>query len=158
MYGRMYVVPISSVASPATAAFDAFELKATASKGFRLHELVIAQDTDTDSEMVNVTIKRAAGSYTSGSGGSAPTAVALNSGDSAAAVTAETMNTTQALVGTGTLVTMFEDAFNVLSGWHFLPTPETRPEFVVSESCVVSIGAHADAFDVCGYAVFEEMP
>lgn len=158
MYGRMYVVPISSVAAPATAAFDAFELKASSTKGFRLHEVVIAQDTDTDSEMVNATIKRAAGSYTSGSGGTTPTPVPLNSGDSAAAVTAEVMNTTQALVGTGTLVTMFEDAFNVLSGWHYLPTPEGRPEFLPTEACVISIGAHVDAFDICGYAVLEELP
>lgn len=159
MYGRMYVVPVSSVTAPATAAFDVFELKASSAKGFRLHEVVIAQDTDTDSEMVNVTIKRAAGSYTSGSVGSGtPTPVPLNSGDTASAITTEVMNTTQAAAGSGTLVTMFEDAFNVLSGWHFLPTPETRPEFLINEACVISIGAHVDAFDICGYAVIEELP
>jgi hypothetical protein len=156
--GRFYSISISSVASPATAAFDAFEIIAPAAKGFVLHEVVIAQDTDTDSEQINVTIKRATGTYTSGSGGSSATPRPHNSADAAAGVTAEVMNTTQASAGTGTLTTIQEDAFNVLSGWHYLPTPECRLQFNSGEECIISLGAHLDAFDVCGYAVIEEIP
>lgn len=156
--GRFYSIPISSVASPATAAFDAFEIISPAGKGFILHEVVLAQDTDTDSEQVNITIKRATGSYSSGSGGSSTTPQKHNTADPSANISAETMNTTQAGAGTGALTTLQEDAANVLSGWHYLPTPECRLQFIASEACVISIGAHADAFDVCGYAVIEEVP
>lgn len=155
--GRFYAIAIDGVASPA-AAFDAFEIKATSAIGFVLHEIVLAQSSDTDSEQLGVTIKRAAGSYTSGSGGGTPTPAKMNSAGAAAAITAETMNTTQALVGTGTLTVLMSDAWNVLSGWHYLPTPECRPTFAVSEACVVSITAPADAVTVRGYAIVEEVP
>jgi hypothetical protein len=153
----MYSIVIDGTASPA-AAFDAFEIKSTTGIGFIVHEIVIAQSSDTDSEQLGVTIKRAASTYTSGSGGTSPTPAKLNSADAAAAITAEVMNTTQAVVGTGSLTTMKSDAFNVLSGWHYLPTPECRPVFPVSEACVVSISAPADAVTVRGYAVIEETP
>lgn len=155
--GRFYAIPIEGTASPA-AAFDAFELKASSTVGFVLHEVVIAQSSDTDSEMLGVAIKRATGSYTSGSGGGTPTPVKMANLGAAAVVTAETMNTTQAAAGSGALTTILPDAFNVLSGWHYLPTPECRPSFAATEACVISVTAPADAVTVRGYAIVEEIP
>lgn len=154
--GRMYVIPVDGTAF--TAAIDAFEIKSTSGVGFILHELCIAQSSDIDSEQIAVAIKRATGAYTSGSGGSAPTPAKMNNGSAAASVTAEVMNTSQAAAGSGALTTLLPDAFNVLSGWHYLPTPECRPVFGASEACVVSLTAPADSLTLRGYAVIEETP
>jgi hypothetical protein len=73
--GRIYEIPIVPTASPA-AAFDAWEVLAASGKPFRLHEVVIGQSSDygdAAAEGLSIQIKRATGSYTSGSGGSSVT-------------------------------------------------------------------------------------
>lgn len=153
--GRMYAIPIDGTAM--TTAVDAFEIKGASVMGFVLHEIVLAQSSDTDSEQLAIAIKRATGSYNSGNG-SAATPAKMSTSDPAATVTAETMGATQATAGTGTLTTLMADAWNVLSGWHYLPTPECRPVFAPTEACIVSISAPADSLTIRGYAVIEEVP
>lgn len=64
-----------------------------------------------------ISLKRATGSYTSGSGGGAPTIVKGMSNDPAHGLAlVERNNTTQALVGSGTLDVIDADAFNESSG------------------------------------------
>lgn len=157
--GRIYSVPFSAVGI--SAAVDLFEVLAAAGKPFILHSIVIGQASDygdAAAEGLSILIKRATGSYTSGSGGSTVTP-AKNTNDAAAGPTAETNNTTQASAGSGALTTIHADGFNVQSGWQFLPTPEERAGlmFLPTEACIVSITAPADSLTTSGTLKFEEL-
>src|SRR4051812_41482079 len=137
--GRRYTVPFTATA--VTAAVDAFELLAATGKPFILREVVIAQSSDygdAQAEGLSVLIKRATGAYTSGSGGS-PVTRTKNTNTAASGITAEVLNTTQAAAGSGALTTIRAEAFNVQSGYQFLPTPEQANEaylFLPTEACV----------------------
>jgi hypothetical protein len=156
--GRFYSVPFS--ATSVSAAVDVFEVLAATAKPFKLHEVVIAQSSDygdAQAEGLSVLIKRATGSYTSGSGGSTVTPAKHLTNDAAAGPTAEVNNTTQASAGSGALTTLRAEAFNVQAGYQYLPPPEQRFDFLAAEACVVSITAPADAITLSGTLVFEEM-
>lgn len=156
--GRMYSIPFS--ATSVSAAVDAFEVLASTAKAFILHEVVLAQSSDygdAAAEGLSVLIKRATGSYTSGSGGSTVTPAKHLTNDAAAGPTAEVCNTTQASAGSGALTTIRAEAFNVQAGWQYLPTPETRITFLPAEAVVVSITAPADAITLSGTMVIEEL-
>ncbi len=156
--GRLYSVPFSAVS--VSAAQDVFEVLAASAKPFYLHEVGIAQSSDfgdAQAEGLSVLIKRATGSYTSGSSGSTVTPAKHNTNDAAAGPTAEVNNTTQASAGSGALTTVRAEAFNVQSGYQYLPPPEQRYFFLSAEAVVVSITAPADAVTMSGTLVFEEM-
>ena len=156
--GRFYSVPFS--ATSVSAAVDVFEVLATTAKPFFLHSIVIAQSSDygdAQAEGLSVLIKRATGSYTSGSGGSTVTPAKHATNDAAAGPTAEVCNATQASAGSGALTTIVADAFNVQGGYQYLPPPEQRLFFLAAEAVVVSITAPADAVTLSGTLVFEEL-
>lgn len=155
--GRFYSVPFSAVS--VSAAVDVFEVLAASGKPFILHEIAIAQSSDygdAAAEGLSILIKRATGSYTSGSGGSTVTPAKHATNDAAAGPTAETNNTTQASAGSGALTAVRAEAFNVQAGYQYLPTPEQRMVFLPTEACVVSITAPSDALTLSGTLVFEE--
>lgn len=150
----MYSVALSVAAS---ALQDLFELKSAAGKGIKLHAIHIGQSSDTDSEQLRVQIKRATGAYTSGSGGTTPTPQPLGN-DSASSFTAEMNNTTQAVAGSGALSVIHEDAFNVLNGWIFQPTPECRPIAFNGDAIIVSLpAAPLDSLTLTLTAYVEEL-
>ena len=156
--GRFYSVPFSAVA--VSAAQDLFEVLASSGKPFILHEVVVAQSSDygdAEAEGLSILIKKATGSYTSGSGGSTVTPAKHATNDAAAGPTAEINNTTQASAGSGALTTIRAEAFNVQAGYQYLPTPEQRITFLAAEAVVVSVTAPADAITVSGTLVFEEL-
>lgn len=156
--GRFYSVPI--VPTAVSAAVDLFEVLAAAGKPFVLHEVVFAQSSDfgdAQAEGLGIAIKRATGSYTSGSGGSTVTPAKHATNDASAGPTAEVLNTTQAVAGSGALTTIRAEAFNVQGGWQYLPTPEQRLVFLAGEACVVSLTGPADAITVSATLVFEEL-
>lgn len=155
--GRVYSIPFSAVAI--SLAQDLFEVLAAAGKPFVLREVVFAQSSDygdAAAEGLSILIKRAAGTYTSGSGGTTVTPAKHLTNDAAAGPTAEVNNTTQAAAGTGTLTTIRAEAFNVQAGYQYLPPPEDRPLFLPGEACVVSITAPVDAITGSGTLVIEE--
>lgn len=156
--GRVYTASFSAVS--VSAAVDCFEVLAASGKPFVLHEVVLSQSSDygdAAAEGLSVLIKKGTGSYTSGSGGSTATARPHSTNDAAAGPTPETNNTTQASAGSGALITMRCEAFNVQAGYQYLPTPEQRMLFLPSEALVVSITAPADAISLSGSVVFEEL-
>lgn len=156
--GRFYSASFSAVS--VSAAVDVFEVLAATGKPFFLHEVIIAQSSDygdAQAEGLSVLIKRATGSYTSGSGGGTATPAKHLTNDASAGPTAETNNTTQASAGTGALTTIRCDAWNEQAGYQYLPTPEQRIFFLAAEAVVVSITAPADAITLSGTLVFEEM-
>lgn len=156
--GRRYSVPFSAVS--VSAAQDLFEILAASGKPFFLVEVVVAQSSDygdTAAEGLSILIKRATGSYTSGSGGSTPGATKHLTNDASAGPTPEANNTTQAAAGSGALTTIRADAFNVQGGYQYLPPPEDRLFFLAGEAVVVSVTGPADALTMSGTLVFEEM-
>lgn len=156
--GRFYTASFSAVS--VSAAVDVFEILAASAKPFILHEIALAQSSDygdAAAEGLSVLIKKATGSYTSGSGGSTATLRPHSTNDAAAGPTPETNNTTQASAGSGALITMRAEAFNVQAGYQYLPTPEQRMLFLPTEALVVSITAPADAITLSGSVVIEEL-
>jgi hypothetical protein len=156
--GRMYTAAFSAVA--VSAAQDLFEILAATSKPFVLHRIVLGQSSDygdAAAEGLSVLVKRATGSYTSGSGGSTPALNKHLTNDASAGPTAEANNTTQASAGSGALTTILTDAFNVQAGWEYLPPPEQRLLFLAAEAVVVSVTAPADALTMSGSITIEEM-
>src|ERR1043166_8222575 len=144
--GRFYSVPFSAVSI--SAAQDIFEVLAATGKPFILHEVTVAQSSDygdAQAEGLSILIKKATGSYTSGSGGSTVTPAKHLTNDAAAGPTAEINNTSQASAGSGALTTIRAEAFNEQGGYQYLPPPEERIFFLATEACVVSITAPADA-------------
>lgn len=156
--GRFYSVPFSAVS--VSTAVDVFEVLASTGKPFYLHEIIISQSSDygdAEAEGLNVLIKRATGSYTSGSGGTTVTPAKHNTNDASAGPTAETNNTTQASAGSGALTTVRAEAFNAQAGYQYLPPPEQRFFFLPAEACIVSITIPSDAITLSGTLVFEEI-
>jgi len=162
--GRFYSINFDGVS--VTAGQDLWEVLAATGKPFFLHEIVFGQDSDygdAQAEGLRILIKRASGSYTSGSGGSTPTPAKHLTNDAAAGPTPECNNTTQAVAGSGTLTTVRAEPFNVQAGYQYLPTPETRIFFLPAEAVVVSLhggagtAGPADALTCSGTMVIEEL-
>jgi len=82
----------------------------------------------------------------------------MNSGAAAATFTAETLNTTKIAVGSGTLQTLHEVAFNVRTGLSLLWTPETCFTAKASEAIAIGmVGAPADSITWVGTAYVAEL-
>jgi hypothetical protein len=140
---------------------DFLEIKAGTGQAFVMHSARVMQSSDeaaTEAELLQVNVKRAAGTFTTGSGGGTATIVQNNKADAAHGLAAtKRNNTTQAVVGSGTLETVMPGVFNVLAGeWEYTPTPELRPPFGPSEALVFSLDeAPADALTCRAVAVIE---
>lgn len=157
--GRVYIAQFAGSAK--TAAGDLFEVICPADAVLIIHEIRITQSTeagDAQSEQMQVTVKRASGTYTSGSGGGSATAVPVSFGDPAFGGTVETNNSTPASAGTGALTTLMTISENVHNGFHYLPTPETRIQISPSQALVVALASTpADSITFDGVVVFEEL-
>ena len=153
---RMYSAVFEAVA--VAAAQDFFEVLAAAGSVIVIHEINIGvHDAVTDEEL-RVRLVHGAGSVTSGSGGSTPTARPLAVGDAAAGATVEANNTTKMVVGTGALTTIKADAFSTASGWLWVPTPECRPTIKGGNRMTVElVAAPAASRTVTGCILFEEL-
>jgi len=105
-----------------------------------------------------VSILRVPATATSGSGGASVTPRKIGGAlDSAAASTVEAGNTTLATTS-GTLETIRRAAENILNGWHWVFTPETRIVVPPSGMVVVRlITGGTAAMPVSGELIFEEI-
>jgi hypothetical protein len=157
------IVHIDTGYQTVSAVQDLLEVKlATTQAGF-LHSAIVMQSSDeasNEAEELKISVKRATGSFTSGSAGGSATVVKGQSGDAAHGLTTiERNNTTQAVIGTGTLdeIGMMCGAFAVLSGeWERTPTPELRPPIGPSEAIILSLEeAPTDALTLRAILVIE---
>lgn len=150
--GRMYSVTFEEVS--VSAAQDLFEIVAPSDGIVTIHALEISQSSDagdSESEQLNLLIHRGS---TSGSGGSTPTPAPMNIGDPAFGGTVEANNTSQSTEGT----ILHSACFNVMAGYQYIWTPESRP--VLSPSGRINVElqtAPADALTMSGTVYFEEM-
>lgn len=127
-----------------SAAQDLLELKlASTQAGFvrRAKIMQSSDETSSDLELLQVAVKRASGSYTSGSGGGSATVVKKQSGAAAHGLSGiERNNTTQAVIGTGALDTIEPGVFNVLAAeWEWCPIPELALPLEPSEAVILSL-------------------
>ena len=142
-----------------SAAQDLLELKLASTQAGYFLSAKIMQSSDegsSEAEEIQVAVKRATGSFTSGSGGGTATAVKNQSGDASHGLsTIERNNTTQASAGTGALETLVPGVFNVLAGeWEYTPTVELMHPVGPSEALVLSLDeAPADALTLNAIAV-----
>lgn len=126
MQGRVYSATTDNVA--VTTVIDFFEINPAVDKPVRLLALDIGQTNrtgDANEDMLRWSIVRFSGAtLTSGSGGSTPTAGAVNLGDPAFSGTVEANNTTTATTS-GTATTLHNSTFNTRVGLLWVPPPET---------------------------------
>lgn len=139
---------------------DLLEIKlGTAQAGFLLRAKIMqsSDESSSEAEELQVNIKRATGSFTSGSGGGSATIVEGQTGDPAHGLaTIERNNTTQAVAGSGALETLEPGVFNVLAGeWEFAATPELSFPVGPSEAIILSVDeAPTDALTCRGILTF----
>ncbi len=120
--GRVYSVT-DNIPAFGTAAGDVVEGVPGTNKPFLIHSVTITQRASETSEQFAVRVSRMA---TSGSGGATVGANPLDPGDAADSATWEFANTTDA---TSTETELWNEDWNALSGWQYLPAPEDRPFF-----------------------------
>jgi len=153
--GRMYTAVFNNVA--VTAIQDLFEVVAPADSVVLLHDIHLSQNTDVgDAAEEVLRVELTSGQTTSGSGGSAPTAIPVSFGDAAFGGTVEVNNTTQA--SAGTIVTHYVWNWNIRGGFDKIFTPETRPILSPSRRmCLELPAAPADSVTMSGSITFEEI-
>ncbi len=148
--GRMYSSAL--VGTSVSAIQDVFELSLPAGISGIIHEVEIMQEDLLSTEMLRIKFHR--GTAT-GSGGTTGVKSALGgAGEPAADATVEHNNTTQS-VETSVLKTF---VWNILTPFHYLPTPETRIFVPVSTFFIVELEvAPSSAANMLGSITWEEI-
>jgi len=153
--GRLYSAQFNGVA--VTAQQDFFEVNVASTKVVVIHSIHLSQSTevgDAQEEGLSILIK--SGPTVSGSGGSTPTAIPRQLGDSAYAGTVEANNTTKA--NTGTIVTHDARNWNVRIPLDLYYPPDQRIVLAPSARLTVELGTTpADSITASGIIVFEEI-
>lgn len=152
---RMYTVQFNGVA--VTAQQDFFEIVAPADAIVRIHEIGLSQITEIGDAMEEgLSILMKSGSTTSGSGGTAPTAVPIEFGDAAFGGTCEVNNTTKATAGT--IVTHQAWSWNIRMPFQHIWTPEQWPKLSPSRRWTLELATTPlDSITMSGYVAFEEI-
>lgn len=112
--GRIYTVTYSGTITNAGGDTDLLEITPADDKPVKIRGMVLSQSSeigDAQEEGIRISVIRLPATFTSGSGGTAPTPAPLDSADSAAGFTVECNNTTVATTS-GTAVTVDDRAWN----------------------------------------------
>lgn len=151
----IYTAVFNNVA--VTAVQDLFEIVAASDAVVLLHDIHLSQNTDVgDAAEEVLRIELTSGHITSGSAGSAPTAIPRNIGQAAFGGTVGVNNTTQA--SAGTIVTHYVWNWNIRVGFDKIFTPETRPRIAPgTRMCLELPAAPADSVTMSGSITFEEI-
>jgi hypothetical protein len=95
---------------------------------------------------------------TSGSGGGAGTLKPFVPGDAAATITGRTNDTTQASTS-GTAVDLWDDAWNTINGFLWVPPVPSRPPVIgLSGAFIVSLDTAPSSIVANGSVTVEELP
>jgi hypothetical protein len=152
---RRYSASFSAVA--VTAIQDLFSLVVAANEPVRILACYLSQHTDvgdSEEEMLRVQIIRGYG--TVGSGGSAPSVYNLDVKGTGNSATCRANDDTPSSAGTPQI--MHCEAFNIRSGWVYIPTPETQIRVDNADDIVVVklIAAPGDSVTMNGTLYWEE--
>lgn len=149
-----FKVPMSAVS--VSVAQDLWHIKAGATYGLLIHEVILSQKTLIAVEGKELKFIRHTVTVTQGSGGSTPTPANTMPGGSASGVTARMNDTTAA--SAGTLTTVHADVWQFLNGFFWLPAPEDRIFIAPSTGFIVNLPtAPSAAMVVSGTITYEEL-
>lgn len=122
--GRIYTVSFQNVTI--SAAQDMIMVKAGASNPIALLSVNIGQITATSVANQRIRIQMLPATVTNGSGGSAATISKWIASDAAASATGRINDTSQATSG-GTIIDIWDDTWNIINGWLWVPPSPSRP-------------------------------
>lgn len=150
----IFKVPMNVVS--VSAAQDLWHIKAGATYGLLIHEIVLSQKTLLAVEGKELIFKRHTVTVTQGSGGSTPTPQNTMPGGSASGVTAHMNDTTAA--SAGTLTNLHADIWQFLNGFFYMPAPEDRLFIAPGTGFIVNLPtAPSSAMVVSGTLTYEEV-
>lgn len=151
----VYTVQFNGVA--VTAQQDLFELTAASGKPIVILAFHLSQSTEVgDAQEEGLSLLFKSGQTVSGSGGSAGTAVGVDSSASAASFVAEVNNTTKA--NTGTIVTHAVWNWNVRMPFDVVFTPEQQLIMAASRRCTLELATTpADSITMSGTIWVQEI-
>ena len=154
--GRLYTMSFQNVTMSAVQ--DALAVYAGATKIFAVLSVNLGQVTATSVGNLRVRIRYLPTAVTAGSGGSAGTLKPFVSGDAAVTITGRINDTTQA-ISSGTAVDLWDDQWNVINGFLWVPPIPSRPPVCgLSGAIVVSIDTAPASLVVNGTIICEELP
>jgi len=142
----MYSASFADVA--VSAVQDLFQLGAASNVGITIHQVRIGCEA-TVSEALRIRIARA----TAGTVAGGVTPRALDTGFATADTLVDINDTTVLTIGN----ILWEDWFNVVTGFNYFPTPETRPGIPGGGLFVINLpAAPGGAIDMSGSIIFSE--
>lgn len=153
--GRLYTVSFQNVTL--SAAQDLIMVKAGSSNPIALTSINLGQITGTTVANQRIRIQMLPATVTNGSGGNAGTVSKWIASDAAASATARINDTSQATSG-GTIVDIWDDEWNILNGWIWVPPILSRPPVAaVSAAFRIAIDSTPSSIVASGSLVFEEL-
>jgi len=155
MAGQIYTAVFENVT--VTALQDLFEIIAPADAVLEILRWKISQEESETSEQLGFKTAMAAGGYTTGSGGTTPTPGKIMTGDPTSGSTAKANNTTEAIAGGGSLVTIERYGENVLNGVEWIYLPEDRPIISPTDAFIIGLMVAPTSLEMSGTIVWREM-
>jgi hypothetical protein len=153
--GRIYTVSFQNVTI--SAAQDMILVKAGASNPIALLSVNIGQITGTSVANQRVRIQMLPATVTVGSGGGAATINKWIASDAAASATGRINDTSQATSG-GTIVDLWDDQWNIVNGFLWVPPIPSRPPVIaVSAAVRVSLDSAPSSVVTNMSLTFEEL-
>ena len=155
---RMYSIEFADVA--VTAAQDLFSFKPLDDRPVIIHAIFFSQTDDVgDAAEEMLLIKIVRGNTTIGSGGSNPTARPLDTTDAAFGPTTNVRANDTTEVSGGTGLDIHSEAFNIRTGWAYIPTPEMRIRVDEGDGfCAIQlIDVPTDSLTMSGTMYVEEL-
>lgn len=156
--GRLFTAEVNAVS--VSAIQDLWEILAPSDAVLVIHSFSVNQTSDVADaaeEILRLIGTRGVGSVTSGSGGTTPTAHPIQDGQAATGATVEANNTTQMVVGSGTLENLFSLGWNIRVPFEKIWTPEERPIISPGNRIAIELQAPADAITLDSTITFEEI-
>lgn len=136
---RIYTAQFENVSIAAVQ--DVFMLKAGANNPATVHNIELGAGGVTAAAEIRLRLKRLPATVTNGSGGTAPTIAAMDSGDTKTATATVRANDTTQATTSGTALNLMSWQWNVLGPFQSLPTPEIQGKIQGGEALVLEVVA-----------------
>jgi len=154
--GRVYTMGFQNVTLGAVQ--DALAVYAGASKVFAVLSVNLGQITGTSVANLRVRLRYLPATVTAGSGGTAGVLKPFVAGDAAATITGRINDTTQAS-SSGTAVDLWDDVWNTVNGFLWVPPVPSRPPVIgLSGAFIVSLDTAPSSLISSGSVTLEELP
>ena len=154
--GRIYTMSFQNVTLSAVQ--DALAVYAGSSRIFAVLSVNLGQITGTSVANLRVRLRYLPSTVTAGSGGSAGTLKPFVAGDAAATVTGRINDTTQATTS-GTAVDLWDDVWNTVNGFLWVPPVPSRPPVIgLNGAFIVSLDTAPSSLVSSGSVTLEELP